>query len=83
MKDIWHIRRRDDYFSIRKLLVECAILTILVGGGDEGVTFALEPFPDTKLVLGRAKQSRFVASMFMTLLDLISFPTGSQQEDKR
>ena len=46
------LRSRNDHLSINELLVELAVLALLVGGGDEGVALLLDPFPETKLVLG-------------------------------
>ena len=47
-------RCSDDNFSIYQLFVERRVLTLLVGCGDQGMALVLEPFPDTKLVLGGA-----------------------------
>lgn len=48
----------DDDLSIYELLVELGVLTILVGGGNEGVTLILEPLADAELVLSGAEQLR-------------------------
>jgi len=44
-------RGGDDDFGIYQLLVELGVLAFLVGGGDQGVTLILEPFPDPELIL--------------------------------
>lgn len=48
------IRRGDDDLSVDQLLVELGVLALLVRGGDESVSLILEPFANTKLVLGCA-----------------------------
>lgn len=52
------IRSSNDNLGIDKLLVESRVLTILVGGGNEGVTLVLKPFPNAELVLSCTKQLR-------------------------
>lgn len=47
-------RCSDDNFSIYQLFVERRVLTLLVGCGDQGMALVLEPFSDTKFVLGGA-----------------------------
>lgn len=47
-----HSRCRDDDFSIDQFLIELGVLTLLVGGGDQGVALILEPFSETEFVLG-------------------------------
>lgn len=47
----------DDDLSIDELLVELGTLTVLVGGGDEGVTLVLEPLSDAELVLSGAEKA--------------------------
>jgi hypothetical protein len=49
-----NVRGGDDNFSVDELLVELGVGVILVGGCDEGVAGILEPFADSKLVLGCA-----------------------------
>lgn len=63
-----NIRSRDDDLSINQLLIESRVLAFLVGGGDEGMALVLEPFAETKLVLGRAEQP----------LDLVNWNSWSQ-----
>ena len=46
------IRRCDDDLSVDELLVKFAVGTLLVRGSDESVALVLNPFPDSKLVLG-------------------------------
>lgn len=43
----------DDDFSIDQFLIELGVLTLLIGGSDQSVALILEPFPDSKLILGR------------------------------
>jgi len=47
----------DDDFGVYELLVELGVLTLLVGGGDEGVSLILKPFSDTELVLSCAQET--------------------------
>jgi hypothetical protein len=54
---IWsNIRSGDDDLSVNKLLVKSRVLAVLVGGGDKGVALVLEPFANTKLVLGGSEK---------------------------
>ena len=62
-----HIRCGDDDFSIDELLVELGVLTLLVGGGDEGVALLLDPFPQTELVLSGTEKSGFLLCVLMAL----------------
>lgn len=57
----------DDDFGIDKLLVEGGVLTLLVGGGHQGVTLVLEPLADTELVLGGTEQLRLLLRVLTTL----------------
>lgn len=63
----WNIRSGDDDFSINKLLVKGRVLTILVGGGDEGVTLRLEPLAQTKLVLSGTEKAGLVLGVLTAL----------------
>jgi hypothetical protein len=51
------IRRGDDDLGVDELLVELGVLTILVGGGHQGVALVFEPLADAELVLGCAWMS--------------------------
>jgi hypothetical protein len=48
----------DDDLGVDKLLVELGVLTLLVGGGDEGVALILEPFADAEFVLCSSEELR-------------------------
>jgi hypothetical protein len=47
----------DDDLSIDELLVELGTLTVLVGGGNEGVALVLEPLADAELVLSGTEKA--------------------------
>lgn len=49
-----NVRGGDDDFRVNELLVEFGVWVVLVGGCDESVAGILEPFADSKLVLGGA-----------------------------
>jgi len=66
-----NLRSGDNDLSVNELLVEGGVLTILVGGGDEGVTPVLEPLADTKLVLGGTEQTGLVFGVDATLFGII------------
>lgn len=50
--DLGLLRSGNDDLGIDKVLVEFRALSLLIGGGDQLVALVLEPFSDTKLVLG-------------------------------
>lgn len=54
----WDIRSCDDDLSVDELLIELGVLTLLVGGGNKGVTLLLEPRADAELILSRAEKLR-------------------------
>lgn len=49
-----NVRGGDDDFGVNELLVKLGVGVVLVGGCDESVASILEPFADSKLVLGCA-----------------------------
>lgn len=51
-----HVRSGDDNLSIDQLLVKLGALTVLVGGGNQGVALVLEPLADAELVLGGSEK---------------------------
>jgi len=46
------LRCCDDDFCVDQLLIKLGVLTVLVGGGNEGVALVLEPFSDAEFVFG-------------------------------
>lgn len=62
------LRCSDDDFSVDKLLVELAVLTLLVGGGYQRVALVLNPFPDTQLVLRGTEQTRLLSRVLVALI---------------
>jgi hypothetical protein len=58
-----YVRGGDDDLGVDKLLVELGVLTLLVGGGDEGVTLVLEPFADAEFVLCSSEELRDLRMM--------------------
>ena len=62
-----HLRCGDDNLGVNELLVKLAVLALLVGGGDKGVTLTLKPFSYTELVLGRPQQLRLVLGVLVAL----------------
>lgn len=67
MRGSFDVRCGDNDFSINKVLVELRVLTLLVGGRDEFVTLLLDPFPQTKLVLGGTEKTGLLLSVDTTL----------------
>lgn len=59
----------DDDFSVNKLLVKGRILTLLVGGGDEGVALGLEPLAQTKLVLSGTEKAGLVLGVLTAIIE--------------
>ena len=66
------VRGGDDDFSINELLVELAVLALLVGGGHESVALVLNPFPETKLVLGGTQQLWLLLGVLKALVAAVS-----------
>lgn len=66
------LRSGDDDLGVNEFLVELAVLTLLVRGGDESVALLLNPLPQTKLVLSRAQKLRLLLGVLVALDDSIS-----------
>lgn len=62
-----YVRCGDDDLGVNELLIELGVLALLVRRGDESVPLVLDPFPQTKLVLSRAEQSRLLLGMLEAL----------------
>lgn len=62
-------RSSDDDLGVNQLLVESRVLTLLVGGGHQGVTSVLKPLADTELILGGTKKTGLLLGVLATLKD--------------
>ena len=60
-------RGRDDDLSIHQFPLEGRVLSLLVGGGDQGVTLILEPLPQTQLILSGTQKAGLLFGVFTAL----------------
>lgn len=66
------LRSGDDDLGVNHLLLENAVLTLLVGGGDEGVALVLEPFADAELVLCGTEEARLLLGVLLALEESVN-----------
>lgn len=59
--------RGDDDLRVNQLLVKGRVLALLVGGGDEGVALALDPFPQTQFILDGTEKTGLLLGVFAAL----------------
>ena len=64
---MFHLRCSNDHLCVYEVFVEGRVLAFLVGSGDELMALILDPLPDSKLILGAAKQLWLVLGMLASL----------------
>ena len=63
------LRSGDDDFGVNHLLLKDTVLTLLIGGGDEGVSLVLEPLAYTELVLCGTEETRLLLRGLTTFVE--------------
>jgi hypothetical protein len=69
-------RSGDDDLSVDQLLVKGGVLTLLVGGSDEGVALLLEPFSQAQLVLGGTQETGLLLGVLTALIGKLARGSG-------
>lgn len=73
------LRSGDDDLGIDQFLVKGGVLGVLVVGGDESVTLALNPLSQAEFILDGTEKTGLLLSAFAALHNLASVYQGSKK----